>query len=167
MEGIDRFIRYFTGYGGEFFREPTVEAGVHRCLELVGRGPVGLSENAARMLSDVLNGYEIQWVTEMPASPINTPDIGITTALGLVAETGSLVIDDHDTGERLWSLVPPVHIALIIRPRVFHTLDELFSDPLPGDGICLVSGPSRTADIEKQVVLGMHGPKRVIAVVVM
>jgi len=97
-------------------------------------------------------------------------DVGITAALGGSAETGTLLLPPHTPDERAVSLVPPVHIALLERDRLQEDVASLFAlwekeGPVAGSAV-LVTGPSRTADIEKELVLGVHGPGALIVVLV-
>ncbi|MBI3209085.1 MAG: lactate utilization protein [Candidatus Solibacter usitatus] len=98
-----------------------------------------------------------------------TAPFGITTADFGLAETGSLVTRSS-TEARLLSLLPPVHIALLPLGLLITGLDELFSKvPLPaGDtsSLVIITGPSRSADIEMILVRGVHGP-RVVHVIVL
>ena len=96
--------------------------------------------------------------------------IGITSADYALAETGSLVLLSSPGEARLVSLLPPVHIAVFPRSRILANLDELLSAvPLPAEqtsSMVLITGPSRTADIEQILVRGVHGPGEVYAVIV-
>lgn len=92
-------------------------------------------------------------------------DVGITGGDYLIAETGTLVIHPKKGVSRLTSLAPPVHIAVMKRGQVLPSLDELFLlehvDLANGDrhaAMNLISGPSRTGDIEATIVHGIHGP---------
>jgi L-lactate dehydrogenase complex protein LldG len=97
-------------------------------------------------------------------------DIGITSADYALAETGSFVMLSSPQEARLVSLLPPVHVAIIPRSRILANLDELLGVlPLPADqtsSMVLITGPSRTADIEQILVRGVHGPGEVYAVIV-
>lgn len=91
-------------------------------------------------------------------------DIGITSATHAVAETGSLVMASTPGSERLASLVPPVHIAIIDDTQVLPDLFDLFSR-LEADGperlatnLTLITGPSKTGDLELRLTTGVHGP---------
>ncbi len=95
-------------------------------------------------------------------------DIGITGVDYAIAETGSAVLLPRKGLSRVVSLVPPVHIAVVESGQVLPSLDELFTlrrqDFLGGDigsYLNLISGPSRSADIEYQLVTGVHGPGEV------
>src|SRR3954447_2439794 len=98
-----------------------------------------------------------------------TADVGITSADYALADTGTLVMIASPQEARLVSLLPPAHIAVVPRDRILTGLDELFTlVPLPAEGsssLVLITGPSRTADIEQILVRGVHGPG-VITVVI-
>jgi L-lactate utilization protein LutC len=89
-------------------------------------------------------------------------DVGITSAGYALADTGSLVLVASPEEARLVSLLPPVHIAVVPKQRLLSGLDELFLlVPDPAELSCsmvLITGPSRTADIEQILVRGVHGP---------
>ncbi|MBK9166420.1 MAG: lactate utilization protein [Bryobacterales bacterium] len=97
-------------------------------------------------------------------------DFGITAADYALADTGTLVMFSSQEEARLISLLPPVHLALVPRERILTGLDELLTlHPQPMDRSCsmvLITGPSRTADIEQILVRGVHGPGEIHVVVV-
>lgn len=90
---------------------------------------------------------------------------GITGADWFIAETGTLVLHPRSGVSRLVSLAPPVHIAILEKGQAIPSLDELFAleraemfnGTLAGS-MNLISGPSRTGDIEATIVQGIHGP---------
>ena len=87
---------------------------------------------------------------------------GITSADYVLADTGTLVMLSSGDEARMISLLPPAHIAVVPADRVLTGLDELFSVlPDPGgvtSSMVLITGPSRTGDIEMTLVRGVHGP---------
>jgi L-lactate utilization protein LutC len=97
-------------------------------------------------------------------------EIGITSADYALADTGTLVMIASPAEARLVSLLPPAHIAVVPMDRVLTSLDELFTlVPMPADGsssMVLITGPSRTADIEQILVRGVHGPGQISVVLV-
>jgi L-lactate utilization protein LutC len=99
-----------------------------------------------------------------------TADAGITSADYALSETGTLVMIASPSEARLISLLPPAHIAVVPRERILTGLDELFSLlPRPSDltsSMVMITGPSRTADIEQILVRGVHGPGQLTLVVV-
>jgi L-lactate dehydrogenase complex protein LldG len=93
-------------------------------------------------------------------------EVAITGTLGAVAETGSLLLWPDASEPRLMSLVPPVHIALLDRNRIFGTLAEVMASQnwahnMPTNAL-LISGPSKTADIEQTLAYGIHGPQQLV-----
>ena len=100
-------------------------------------------------------------------------DLGVTGVDYAIAETGTCVIIPRRGVSRLVSLLPPVHVAIVERGQVLPSLDELFTlrrdDFVRGDFgsyMNLITGPSRTADIEYTIVTGVHGPGEVHMVLV-
>jgi L-lactate dehydrogenase complex protein LldG len=89
--------------------------------------------------------------------------VGVTGALAGLADTGSLALLSGPGRGRLASLLPPVHIAFLPLPRLYPTMAAFFTDhpgvALQGSNLVFISGPSRTADIEQVLTLGVHGPR--------
>lgn len=96
-------------------------------------------------------------------------DLGITAFDLAVAETGTLVQDATDLDRRLISMLPPVHLAVVptdgLVDTLRHAVERLAAGGVPGY-LAFVSGPSRTADIERVLTIGVHGPGRVMVVFV-
>jgi L-lactate dehydrogenase complex protein LldG len=95
---------------------------------------------------------------------------GFTGTVGGVAETGGLLLTPGPAEPRLLSLVPPIHIALLrastIQDSFWSAVKNLgWGRSLPPNAL-LISGPSKTADIEQTLAYGVHGPKRLIVVLV-
>jgi L-lactate dehydrogenase complex protein LldG len=97
-------------------------------------------------------------------------DFGITSVDYALSATGSFVMIASPSEARLVSLLPPAHIAIFPRSRILANLDELLTIlPRPAEqtsSMVLITGPSRTADIEQILVRGVHGPGEVYAVIV-
>ena len=94
-------------------------------------------------------------------------DAGITDVVAAVAETGSILVSTGPGRSRAASIVPPVHIAIVNESQVVADLVDLwhrFSEP--PTALTLISGPSKTADIEGILVVGVHGPGEVHVVLV-
>jgi L-lactate dehydrogenase complex protein LldG len=97
-------------------------------------------------------------------------DAGFTGTVGGIAETGGLLLMPGRSEPRLLSLVPPIHIALLrastIQDSFWSAVKHLgWGRSLPPNAL-LISGPSKTADIEQTLAYGVHGPKRLIVVLV-
>lgn len=97
-------------------------------------------------------------------------DFGITSADYALADTGTLVLLSSGAEARMVSLLPPVHVAVVPASRLLTSLDELLAlVPCPAErssSMVLITGPSRTADIEQILVRGVHGPGDVHVIVV-
>ncbi|HKS08274.1 MAG TPA: lactate utilization protein [Pyrinomonadaceae bacterium] len=96
-------------------------------------------------------------------------DVGVTNAQAGIAETGTLVLDSSVERNRLVSLVPPIHIAILDASRIFQTLGETLTALQSGDevspAITFITGPSRTADIELTLAIGVHGPQELYVII--
>jgi L-lactate dehydrogenase complex protein LldG len=93
-------------------------------------------------------------------------DAAVTTSVGAISESGAVVLwpDRHEP--RLMSLVPPIHIVVLEADKIYNTFCEIlevqhWTENMPTN-VVLISGPSRTADIEMTVAFGVHGPKELI-----
>jgi L-lactate dehydrogenase complex protein LldG len=91
-------------------------------------------------------------------------DVGITDVWSAVAETGSIVVKSSAAHGRAVSLVPPYHIAVVRKAQIVPDLIDLMAQVRAegsGAGIVIITGPSKTADIEMNLVTGVHGPGEV------
>lgn len=100
----------------------------------------------------------------------NQVDAAITSTRGGIAETGSLILWPSADEPRMMSLVPPVHIALLHAHELYTTFHSAlhaqgWAAGMPTNAL-LISGPSKTADIEQTLAYGVHGPKELIVLVV-
>jgi len=100
-------------------------------------------------------------------------DVGVTGVNALIAETGSLVLHAQPGRARSLSLLPPLHIAVAwahqIVPDLFDYFDahrQAAGGSLPTACITLVTGPSKTGDIELNLVTGVHGPGELHVVII-
>jgi L-lactate dehydrogenase complex protein LldG len=91
---------------------------------------------------------------------------GITRATAAIAESGSLVIDDHRTADRLAALAPWIHVAVLERSSIVRTIPEAIAAFDDSPNIIWVTGPSKTADVEGILIEGVHGPGEQIALLV-
>ena len=113
-------------------------------------------------------GFAARYWSGVTADGAYEYDAGVTEVDYAVAETGTLVIRHRPEHGRLLSLVPFVHVA-VVEPRCFlpdllDLFETLRRDGV-GGGVTMISGPSKTADIEMNVVTGVHGPNVVKAFV--
>jgi L-lactate dehydrogenase complex protein LldG len=90
-------------------------------------------------------------------------EVGLSRAAYGLADTGSVVLAAGPDEPRARSLLPPVHVTVLDAERILPGLPELFAElrgELPS-ALAIVTGPSRSADIEQKLVLGVHGPGEV------
>ena len=190
-ETLERFRREFEGVGGVFHTAraardvPGVVASIARdrgLSRLVAWHPSALG-------ADFSDGFvrEGLRVEVMPADEVADverqrlraaaadADLGVTGVDLAVAETGTLVLRSGAGRPRSTSLLPPCHLAVFDRRVLIETLQQLgvffeawHAAPAGSSGamINLITGPSRTADIELTLTRGVHGPKEVHAVFV-
>lgn len=94
-------------------------------------------------------------------------DAGITSTRGAIAETGALILWPSVAEPRLMSLTPGLHIAVLEAEAIFNTFAEAIDrqgwleQGMPTNAL-LISGPSKTADIELTLTFGVHGPKELV-----
>ena len=179
---IERFAAELTRVGGHLFRAASPASAseyVERlALSAGARGVIGwdspLIESIAppqlferigvEFLPDRAEGAAGDFVR----AAINS-DLGITAVDYALADTGTLVLISGPGRARSASLVPPVHLAVVEARQIISGLDDLFallaeagdaSNRHPASAITFITGPSRTADIELTLVVGVHGPQQ-------
>jgi len=128
----------------------------------------------APSVSRLMSAAEVE-VDELTTSPKAADlfgyDVGVTTAQAAIAETGTLVLESESERHRLVSLLPPVHIAIIKAEDICLTLGDALRYVRRGGesgmsrAITFITGPSRTADIELTLTIGVHGPKELYVIV--
>jgi len=127
-----------------------------------------------REVADGLDPGRIVW-----AQPDWTPDFmsrlpaSLVAAECLLADTGSVIIEGATHQERLLCYLPPVCIVIARvdqlaehLPAAWEAMVRRCADPAARGELVIVTGPSRTADIEKILILGVHGPKRLVVILV-
>ena len=173
LHNADRFVTAFEKLAGKAFRVsgPGDVAGAVREL-LAGRRAIAsnapyLRECGLLKMPGVESGVTDR---EQLRAASATADIGITSADYALADTGTLVMLSSPQEARLISLLPPIHLAVFSHERILSSLDELLTRlPQPAkqtSAMVLITGPSRTADIEQILVRGVHGPGEIYAVIV-
>jgi len=189
---LDRFRAEFERVAGVFHRVATA-ADVAATLERIcaGRGTRQLvawpAEELGVAIAPALTAVGIA-VESMPRAVvpemerarlrrvIADADLGVTGADLAVAETGTLVLMSAAGRPRSTSLLPPCHVAVFDREALVESLEqvglalEAWHEGTPpaerGAVINLITGPSRTADIELTLTRGVHGPKEIHAIFV-
>jgi len=94
--------------------------------------------------------------------------VGISEMDWALADTGTLVQDATEVEKRLVSTLPPIHVALVGTGQLLPDLAAVLGKIQPSKAgyLAMITGPSRTADIERVLTIGVHGPLRLIVVFV-
>ncbi|MDX1756163.1 MAG: lactate utilization protein [Marinobacter sp.] len=179
-EKLDRFEARMTSVNTEVVRVPEsdwVECLKGRLQEKSLANLLVASELAhGRALARSWEGGDPQLVAynrpfeQWPAGLFNHVEASLTGCRGAIAETGTLILWPTPQEPRLMSLVPPVHFVLLHASELYATLSEAMADQdwagrgMPSNAV-LVSGPSKTADIEQTLAYGVHGPRELVVLV--
>lgn len=157
-DAVAAFVKRFTSNGGEVARaDPGRPPGEWLASFLRGLEPEVAGVAVAPDVSPELR-------PRLPEAAAAHAGAGVSMAWGAAADTGSLVLPS--TGTRAVQLLPPVHVVWVPDGRVFARLEDALHElgtELPAT-VGLHSGPSKSADIGRTVVTGVHGPGRCIAV---
>ncbi|WP_280554456.1 lactate utilization protein C [Halomonas sp. 25-S5] len=178
-ERLARFERWIVSVHGEVIHAPRdtwtdtlakvlADKGVRR-LALGKEHPVAAEARHALAdaeveLVDVDRDIE-SWQREQ----FERVDAGLTSTRGAIAETGSLWLWPTPDEPRLISLVPPIHVAVLDADTLEDTFFDVveahgWADGMPTNAL-LISGPSKTADIEQTLAYGVHGPRALVVIV--
>ncbi len=173
LERVELFVQQFATLNGKPVRVRGCAEAASVVRDLIN-GKTAVASNAPFLrecgitdMAGVQTGFTTR--DELRAA-CATADFGITSADFALADTGTFVMLSSPKEARLISLLPPVHIGVFPANRLLPNLDELFTRvPKPADqtsSMVLITGPSRTADIEQILVRGVHGPGEIYAVIV-
>jgi L-lactate dehydrogenase complex protein LldG len=166
-ECVQRFLLEAAAVGIECWPEQTpadvrarvqgLIAGLHVLSWDPGELPLGLGD----LVSQATFGRS-------PREDQARADVGLTGCDAAIAETGSLAMISAPGRARAVSLLPPAHVAVVTPDQICFSMAEFFADRadrLRQAASCtFITGPSRTADIELTLTLGIHGPGRVAVV---
>jgi L-lactate dehydrogenase complex protein LldG len=166
---LERFLRELKMLGVDYYVEQTAADVQTRVAALV-EGRVVFSWDPDRLPCDAGKVFSGGLVTGRSSRAEQaTAEIGVTGCHAAIAETGSLALLAGPGTPRAASLLPPVHVCIVKRGDLMMTMGEFFSaraDDIAASACCtFVTGPSRTADIELTLTLGVHGPGQVVVVV--
>ena len=174
---IERLTHAMTAVRSEVIRLADADWMAWANRELPGRGLtrllVGEHEAGKAFQAGAHDGLSVATyqhdVEQCKPMLFDSIDAGITGCRGAIADTGSLILWPDRAEPRLLSLAPPVHIALLQADRIFNTFADAmqaqdWNQSMPTNAL-LVSGPSKTADIEQTLAYGIHGPKQLIVLI--
>src|ERR1035438_3227673 len=166
MSNTERFSAELTAIGGHVFVAPDV-AQAREYIEKLMQTTGGLSRAAARPAVACLGLPPM--ATSEKLEKLSDVVLGITKADYALADTGTLVVFSEAGEGRTLSLLPPVHVAVVEESRILAGLDELMEReprfPERSSAMIFITGPSRTADIERTLTVGVHGPGELHVVV--
>src|SRR5262245_12906155 len=185
---IERFCAELTAVGGHPFVAKDRDTAYQRIFEIlrlheakkiaVGNGGVIEELDLAAWLRN--SDIEVATMDELPTAlfrdTLFAADVGISNVEYLVGETGSIVMATKPHDPRSLSLLPPVHISLAHPKQILADLFDLFDlySPIadlskpsapPPSCLTIITGPSKTGDIELKLVTGVHGPGEVHVII--
>lgn len=164
----DRFSNELAAVGGEIHRVATEQQSVETVGAILGEIDAKRVAISDKALFQNLDLQEIELIADPSREELFAVDAGVSTAQLAIAETGTIVLRSSMERHRLVSLVPPIHICVLnsvdIRPSMNIVLQEMSNKIDPT--ITFITGPSRTSDIELTLAIGVHGPKRLIVVLI-
>jgi len=150
---IAQFKEEFEAVGGRFHLYKTKKEATEKVLEIIAdTNAKSLAASNDKYIKTIIDKIDIP-----KAQNISDADIGISSAHCLIANTGTLVLES--SVGRLASLLPAQHIAIVKAEQLVPTMAEAIADldSLPSAWV-QATGPSRTADIELTLTIGVHAP---------
>jgi L-lactate dehydrogenase complex protein LldG len=174
----DRFAKDLAEVFGESYRVPTMADARRKLAELMTEGGwdvVGAMDRPlCRELTAELEPDIVIW-SQPDWNPIDLAQlpVGLVEADVLLADTGSAMIACYTPQDRMMCYMPPACVVIATVDRLAEHLPAAWGEiarraaapELRGEFV-FITGPSRTADIEKILILGVHGPKRLVVLVV-
>jgi len=167
---LEAFSDHVQDLAGEIYVVDSVATAAATVQELIGED--GALHDGAELTQAVLQALpqlqeHVALVDQRTSPDFSQVNFGLTSADVLIARTGTIALRNTSAGGRRLSILPPTHIVLARRSQLVPSLQDAVP-LLTGDWsyATFITGPSRTADIEKILVLGAHGPKRLCVVVI-
>jgi L-lactate dehydrogenase complex protein LldG len=170
-----QFERALTAVHGELIRADSLETAVSALAELMTelgvQTAVANNEAPLAFLNLPQTFPDVTWhIVGHSESDLRqfcaSADVGLSSGDAGLAETGTIIISSGPGKSRLATLLPPVHIVLLPTSKLtsdLFTWTAVRHAPPPSN-LTLISGPSKTADIEQTLAIGVHGPKRFIVI---
>jgi L-lactate dehydrogenase complex protein LldG len=180
-----KFVRELQAVGGQVVEVGSAAEAIEKIVELalrIGARSAVSAEALTAGLADIDGELQKQGIEVIGTGPvakdafaqmrarIARADLGITEADYAIAATGTLAAIADATRPRLVSLLPPTSVIVLHIDRIVPDLAALMRtigpERVSDNPMVLITGPSRTADIEKRIVLGVHGPKDLYVVLI-
>ncbi|MEM4226110.1 MAG: lactate utilization protein [Candidatus Caldarchaeum sp.] len=177
---IPFFTERFQKLGGIVETASTPEEAATKTAEIIASNHVRsvfklkLFNDVDRQISTTLSSKRLSVLEECSGNPLevlSSVDAGLSTAEAAIAETGTLVEVAYDDLDRLVSSLPRVHVVFVKSSTIVERVSDVAgilrsaAEKAKACTVSLISGPSRSGDIEQRLVLGVHGPHVVAAVV--
>lgn len=172
----DLFAQNSAGLKTEFKVVPNAAAAGEEIKRLAAEGKwTRLAAHQSPLLAEVCStaGVETLWTDAgFPVAELERCEGGVTACEALVAQTGSVLVTSRSSGGRALSVLPPHHVVVAMREQLVPDLSAAFEllrrkyDGNYPSTISFITGPSRTGDIERILVLGAHGPKRLTVLLI-
>ncbi|MCF8023757.1 MAG: lactate utilization protein [Clostridiales bacterium] len=165
-EIIENFKKQAEALSANLYRVNDMKGAGEQLAKIVeDKGAKKIAAAPSGMVSGCLNAVEdlnTYVYSENLQLHVRDADIGLSEVGKAVAETGSLIQDGTVLDQRLVSTLPPVHVALVPTGGLIETFNEaidyLNEKQEKPAYVSFISGPSRTADIERVLTIGVHGP---------
>ena len=175
---IERFTEELAGVQGEVCRCRSMEEARAKLVELADEaewtGIGSVDRPATRHLAGESPDSRLQWAKpDWDPKEMGQLSVGLLSAEWLLADTGSCVVECLTGEERLLCYLPPTCVILAPvskmhehMPSAWPVIAQQTTEPDRRGEFVIITGPSRTADIEKILILGAHGPKRLVVLLV-
>jgi len=170
----ERFVRHARGWRAEVIETGVEDWPRHLLVLLQERGIkrllAGAHSSIAAALAAHVPAATLRWfdrdLSELKTELFDEIDAGISTTLGGIAATGSLLLMPDAAEPRTLSLIPPLHIAVLRESGLHDSLLAAmrhfgWAQRMPSN-LLTVTGPSKTADIQRMLVYGAHGPRELV-----
>jgi L-lactate dehydrogenase complex protein LldG len=179
-ELAERFTTELSRLTGKVYVAPDANTAVSQLLMLIGTDQTVIAwedlpipELQSALAQRGINVVSPNFRRDSRAEQFQTAAqvrIGITGADAGFATTGTLALVTDQGHGRMISLLPPVHIALLLRRSLYARLEDWIiregTAALKGSSsIAFITGPSRTSDIEGETILGVHGPREIHVII--
>ena len=173
-----RFAQELEAVHGETIRANSMDEARQKLAGLLGQSQWSMlgavDRPLCRELTAGLKPEQVAWIApDWTPQRIAELPVGLVAAECLLADTGSCVVANPTPNDRLMCYLPPACVVVARTGQVFEHLPAVWqevasrtADPETRGEFVFITGPSRTADIEKILILGVHGPKRLIVMLV-
>ncbi len=177
-EMVERFTDELAGVQGEVVRCGSIDEARRKLAELIDESQwetIGAADRPeCRWLAADLPTEKIQWARDgWSPQQMGELSTGLVAAERLLADTGTCLVSNHTAEERLLCYLPPSCLVIARTdqlvehmPAAWEDISRRTAEAERRGEFVLITGPSRTADIEKILILGVHGPKRLVVLIV-